>query len=244
MKSTPCGPRLRSPCPVTRPTASTHSLAKAELGSTTVLAAQPRPLSRLTQTFNHLVLESSREQAMKVPRAVIMSTDFGSSPRLPPLRRILRETGLEVVRPARRLPRAWQRFVRSKRFARSRPWSRLRYDFLRDQDGRCRCCGQGASDGARLNVDHILSRKTHPQLALAYANLQLLCSTCNQGKGNRDGTDWRFRRSSRRPGKGCRGATGAVRSSPRQKLTRNPSRTHARRRKVSAHRYFRRHYPY
>jgi 5-methylcytosine-specific restriction endonuclease McrA len=181
---------------------------------------------------------------MKVPRAVIMSTDFGSSPRLPPLRRILRETGLEVVRPARRLPRAWQRFVRSKRFARSRPWSRLRYDFLRDQDGRCRCCGQGASDGARLNVDHILSRKTHPQLALAYANLQLLCSTCNQGKGNRDGTDWRFRRSSRRPGKGCRGATGAVRSSPRQKLTRNPSRTHARRRKVSAHRYFRRHYPY
>jgi 5-methylcytosine-specific restriction endonuclease McrA len=136
---------------------------------------------------------------MKVPRAVITSTDFGSSPRLPPLRRILREAGLEVVRPARRLPRSWQRFVRSKRFAQSRPWSRLRYDFLRDQDGRCRCCGLGAADGARLNVDHILPRITHPQLALAYANLQVLCSNCNQGKGNHNATDWRFRRRS-----GCR----------------------------------------
>jgi len=136
---------------------------------------------------------------MKVPRAVITSTDLGSSPRLPPLRRILREAGLEVVRPARRLPRSWQRFVRSRRFAQSRPWSRLRYDFLRDHDGRCRCCGQSAADGARLNVDHILSRKSHPQFALAYANLQLLCSTCNQGKGNRDGTDWRFHRRSLKP---------------------------------------------
>jgi HNH endonuclease len=130
---------------------------------------------------------------MKVPPAVITSVFDADSPRLSPLRRILREAGVEVVRPARKLPRSWQRFVRSKRFARSRLWSCLRYDFLRDQDGRCRCCGHGSTDGSRLNVDHILSRKTHPQLALAYANLQLLCSTCNQGKGNRDGTDWRFR---------------------------------------------------
>jgi 5-methylcytosine-specific restriction endonuclease McrA len=132
---------------------------------------------------------------MKVPRAAITSVFDASSPRMPPLQRILRETGQEVLRPARRLPRPWQRFVRSKRFARSRLWSRLRYEFLRDQDGRCRCCGQSAADGARLNVDHILSRKTHPQFALAYANLQLLCSICNEGKGNRDQTDWRFRAS-------------------------------------------------
>jgi hypothetical protein len=38
-----------------------------------------------------------------------------------------------------------------------------------------------------------LPRATHPEFALAYSNLQLLCATCNQGKGNRDTTDWRFR---------------------------------------------------
>ncbi len=181
---------------------------------------------------------------MKVPRAVITSTDFGSSPRLPPLRRILREAGLEVVRPARRLPRSWQRFVRSTRFAQSRPWSRLRYDFLRDHDGRCRCCGQGAADGARLNVDHILSRKSHPQFALAYANLQLLCSTCNQGKGNRDGTDWRFRPTSDR----SRVLRPSARHA-RKLLGRRPAGGSARRRpspkpKTPAHRFFRRRYPY
>ena len=36
-------------------------------------------------------------------------------------------------------------------------------------------------------------RKTHPQFALCYANLQVLCSSCNRGKGNRDRTDWRYR---------------------------------------------------
>lgn len=130
---------------------------------------------------------------MEVRHTVLTGIGLAKSPRLSPVRRFLREAGLEVVRPARKLPRSWQRFVRSKRFARSRLWSRLRYDFLRDQDGRCRCCGHGSADGARLNVDHILSRKAHPQLALAYANLQVLCATCNQGKGNRAQTDWRFR---------------------------------------------------
>lgn len=154
---------------------------------------------------------------MRVPRAAITSACGKDSPRMSPVRRILREAGLEVLRPARQLPRVWQRFVRSKCFPRSRPWSRLRYDFLRDQHGRCQLCGHGAQDGARLNVDHILARKTHPQLALAYANLQLLCSQCNAGKGNRDGSDWRFQardsrdamaqpvvRSATRPPKGIR----------------------------------------
>jgi 5-methylcytosine-specific restriction endonuclease McrA len=130
---------------------------------------------------------------MRVPRAVITSAFYASDPPLPPLRRIIREAGADVLRRARKLPPSWRRFVRSKRFTRSRLWSRLRYDFLRDHDGRCQCCGRGAPDGDKLNVDHVLSRKTYPQFALAYANLQVLCSTCNQGKGNRDRTDWRFR---------------------------------------------------
>ncbi|MBV8574514.1 MAG: topoisomerase DNA-binding C4 zinc finger domain-containing protein, partial [Acetobacteraceae bacterium] len=48
-------------------------------------------------------------------------------------------------------------------------------------------------DGRKVNVDHIQPRKTHPQFALTYANLQVLCTACNRGKGNRDRTDWRYR---------------------------------------------------
>ena len=130
---------------------------------------------------------------MRVPRAAITSVFDAICPRMSPLRRILREAGLEVLRPVHKLPPLWQRFVKSSRFTRSRLWSRLRYDFLRDNDGRCQCCGLGANDGEKLNVDHILIRKTHPQFALAYANLQVMCCACNEGKGNRDQTDWRFR---------------------------------------------------
>jgi hypothetical protein len=58
-------------------------------------------------------------------------------------------------------------------FIRSDAWVRLRYDFMRDRDGRCQCCGRGAADGVKVNVDQIHPRRTHPQLALCYANLQV-----------------------------------------------------------------------
>ena len=161
---------------------------------------------------------------MKVPRAAITSAFQANGPRMPPMRRILREAGSEVLRPARKLPPSWRHFVTSKRFTRSRLWSRLRYDFLRDHDGRCQCCGQGAAEGAKLNVDHVLTRKTHPQLALAYANLQLLCSTCNQGKGNRHRTDWRFRKRTQ-PRKGRK--TVRHKSRAIRRRTRAPTMTRA-----------------
>lgn len=113
---------------------------------------------------------------------------------LPPLRIIFREARREVLRPAPVLSPARVRFIQSPAFTRSRAWVDLRYDFLRDREGRCRCCGRGSADGAKINVDHILPRKTHPQFALAYGNLQALCSVCNRGKGSRDQTDWRFHR--------------------------------------------------
>jgi HNH endonuclease/Topoisomerase DNA binding C4 zinc finger len=84
-------------------------------------------------------------------------------------------------------------FIQSPAFTRSVEWVRLRYDFLREHDAVCQCCGRGATDGRKINVDHIHPRRSHPQFALTYANLQVLCSTCNKGKGNRDRTDWRFR---------------------------------------------------
>lgn len=75
-------------------------------------------------------------------------------------------------------------------FLYSYEWKKVRYEALKVNDGRCCLCGISANDGAILNVDHIKPRRTHPQLALTVSNLQVLCGTCNHGKGN-DDTDWR-----------------------------------------------------
>ena len=81
-------------------------------------------------------------------------------------------------------------WINSSAFLNSQEWIELRYRVLRESDGRCCLCGRGAADGAKLNVDHIKPRRSHPSLALSRANLQVLCSLCNRGKGNRS-DDWR-----------------------------------------------------
>ena len=53
------------------------------------------------------------------------------------------------------------------------------------------CCGKTPFDGVLMNVDHIKPRKTHPQLALEFDNLQVLCNICNKDKGNKHTTDYR-----------------------------------------------------
>ncbi len=106
--------------------------------------------------------------------------------------RLLREAKREVLRGLPALSLEQVALIQSPGFTRSNAWMRLRYDFLRDHGGRCRCCGRGVVDGVKVNVDHILPRQTHPHLALAYGNLQVLCGPCNRGKGNRDRTDWRY----------------------------------------------------
>lgn len=77
------------------------------------------------------------------------------------------------------------------KFLQTMEWRRARYDALKRHGRRCQCCGATPATGAVMNVDHILPRKTHPQLALDPENLQVLCADCNAGKGNRDTTDWR-----------------------------------------------------
>lgn len=82
--------------------------------------------------------------------------------------------------------------VLAPQFLRSFQWRKVRMEALKIHGGRCQCCGASPKDGTTiLNVDHIKPRKTHPQLALDVGNLQVLCDSCNHGKGNWDETDWR-----------------------------------------------------
>ncbi|MBX3499372.1 MAG: HNH endonuclease [Alphaproteobacteria bacterium] len=77
-------------------------------------------------------------------------------------------------------------------FYASREWLTLRYDTLRRHGPRCQCCGATGPE-AIIQVDHILPRRDHPELALDPGNLQVLCRPCNLGKGADDTTDWRPR---------------------------------------------------
>ncbi|MCA1839692.1 MAG: HNH endonuclease [Actinobacteria bacterium] len=81
----------------------------------------------------------------------------------------------------------------STAFLRSYAWRKLRLTILLREGRRCGACGArpNSSNSVRLNVDHILPRKTHPELALDPDNLQVLCEDCNHGKGNWNATDFR-----------------------------------------------------
>ncbi len=76
-------------------------------------------------------------------------------------------------------------------FLSSYEWRKLRMEILKRDGARCQCCGATPADGEVMNVDHIKPRKRFPELALEPSNLQVLCGTCNHGKGNWDMTDWR-----------------------------------------------------
>jgi len=57
----------------------------------------------------------------------------------------------------------------------------IRYDVIKRDGYRCRCCGASVNHGASLHVDHI-----HPVSKgglTVESNLQTLCWACNMGKG-------------------------------------------------------------
>jgi len=62
-------------------------------------------------------------------------------------------------------------------------WPKLRHDALRKARGRCAACGASVDKGVKLHVDHIKPVSKFPDLALDPTNLQVLCQTCNLGKG-------------------------------------------------------------
>ena len=74
-------------------------------------------------------------------------------------------------------------------FYKTAEWKRVRYDALARSDGRCQLCGRSAHDGVTLNVDHKIPLKVDWTLRLDPKNHQVLCSSCNWGKGNSVG-DW------------------------------------------------------
>lgn len=88
-------------------------------------------------------------------------------------------------------PKAKPPKSQGRKFYATVEWKRLRYDMLVKHGARCQCCGVSAQEGARLNVDHIepISKAWHRRLDPT--NLQILCGSCNAGKGGRDQTDWR-----------------------------------------------------
>jgi hypothetical protein len=80
---------------------------------------------------------------------------------------------------------------KTKEFYSSDEWRRLRYIVLREQGGRCQCCGRSAKDGVILHVDHIIPLSKDWSKRLEKDNLQVLCEDCNLGKSNTDSIDWR-----------------------------------------------------
>lgn len=78
-------------------------------------------------------------------------------------------------------------------FLASYEWRKLRMEVLSERGARCECCGaRPAKDNdVVLNVDHVQPRKLRSDLSLDKRNLQILCHTCNHGKGNWNQTDWR-----------------------------------------------------
>lgn len=70
-------------------------------------------------------------------------------------------------------------------------WKQLRYRVLKEDGAVCCLCGGSPRTGSRIHVDHIKPRSIFPELAFRRDNLQVLCSVCNEGKSNKDSTDWR-----------------------------------------------------
>lgn len=79
----------------------------------------------------------------------------------------------------------------SKDFYKSLSWRQLRYDVLKESNGRCCLCGRSAKDGVVLHVDHIIPLSVDWEKRLDKNNLQVLCEDCNMGKMNRDNTIWK-----------------------------------------------------
>jgi 5-methylcytosine-specific restriction endonuclease McrA len=97
---------------------------------------------------------------------------------------------LKSLRPARGVRKARPEQA-IKSFYNSWQWKRLRYRVLKERGRACECCKATAADGAKIVVDHVHPIRRFFHLRLDAKNLQVLCDSCNRGKGSHDATDWR-----------------------------------------------------
>lgn len=70
-------------------------------------------------------------------------------------------------------------------------WTTLRMQILKRYGRRCMCCGATPGNSVVIHVDHIKPISKYWELRLDPENLQVLCNTCNKGKGAWDETDYR-----------------------------------------------------
>ena len=66
-------------------------------------------------------------------------------------------------------------------------WKALRLQCLKRDRYRCRKCGRLVAGKGQSRVDHVLPRKTHPELSLVLGNLQTLCAACDNRKHSEKG---------------------------------------------------------
>lgn len=75
-------------------------------------------------------------------------------------------------------------------FYESETWNKLRYAALKKFGRKCMCCGDESKTTA-YQVDHIKPRSKYPELEKDPNNLQVLCASCNSGKGANHEDDFR-----------------------------------------------------
>ena len=87
---------------------------------------------------------------------------------------------IEFIERSRR--KAKERDERQEVIARERAkmTQSLRYDVMRRDGFRCVLCGSSASDGVKLEVDHIVPVSKGGLTEMG--NLRTLCDRCNRGK--------------------------------------------------------------
>ena len=68
-------------------------------------------------------------------------------------------------------------------YQRSQMTPKLRFEVMKRDGYRCRICGRSASEGAKLEVDHIIPVSKGGKTIMS--NLQTLCRECNRGKAAR-----------------------------------------------------------
>ena len=78
-----------------------------------------------------------------------------------------------------------EQYKAAQRFYASAAWRRLRTERL-NHNPLCTECLKHDHVEPAVDVDHVLPRDTHPELALDYANLQCLCKSHHTAKTRRE----------------------------------------------------------